>query len=107
MKIVLFTATGAENLGDELITLCEIQSFRALSETEITIFSHDRDRTKRFFISQNMSLENITIREYFPNGIKKHPLKNLKLFWETLMTLKNTDRVYIGGGGLLYSRNEE
>jgi hypothetical protein len=29
VMIVLFTATGAENLGDELITLCEIRSFQS------------------------------------------------------------------------------
>ena len=98
MKIVLFTATGAENLGDELITLCEVGSFRDFSEVEITVFSHDVGRTKRFLLSQKMDLENITLKEYFPNGIKKHPFRNIKLFWETLITLKNTDHIYIGGG---------
>ncbi len=108
MNIVLFTATGAENLGDELITLCEIQSFLAADEnTRITLFSHDIERTRRFLLSQKLSLENIMIKEYFPNALKKNTLKNIRLFWETVKIIKNTDHVYIGGGGLFYGKNEE
>lgn len=108
MKILLFTATGAENLGDELITLCEIHHLLWLyPDTSITLFSHDIMRTKRFLRSQNTNQENITIQEYFPNYLKKKPLKNIKLFWETIKSIKNADRVFIGGGGLLYSRSEE
>lgn len=108
MKIVLFTATGAENLGDELITLCEIQSFRDIvPDIEITLFSHDIQRTKRFLLSQKVTLEGLQFREYFPHFFRKHPLKNIKLLWETLQAIKNTDHVYIGGGGLLYGKTEE
>lgn len=108
MKIVLFTATGTENLGDELITLCEIQSFRSLTpDIEITIFSHDIQRTKRFLLSQKVTLEGLQFREYFPNFFRKHPLKNIKLFWEALQAIKNTNHVYVGGGGLLYGKKEE
>lgn len=107
-KICLFTATGAENLGDELITLCEIQSFLAASEdTHVTLFSHDIERTRRFLLSQKLSLEKITIKEYFPNALRKQPLTNIRLFWETVKVIKNTDHVYVGGGGLFYGKNEE
>lgn len=108
MKIVLFTATGAENLGDELITLCEIQRF--LSEdknTQIILFSHDINRTKRFLLSQKVSLEQVLFQEYFPNAFRTHPIRNMRLFWQTIVSIKNADHVYIGGGGLLYSKNEE
>jgi hypothetical protein len=104
--IVLFTATGAENLGDELITLCEIRYFQETS-TEITLFSHNIERTRRFLLSQNISLTNINIQEYFPNALRKQPFRNIQLFWRTIKTIKNTDHVYVGGGGLLYSKNEE
>ncbi len=68
MNIILFTATGAENLGDELITLCEIEKLSALKkDIKITLFSHSIDRTRRFLLSQKISLQNITILEYFPN----------------------------------------
>jgi hypothetical protein len=75
--IVLFTATGAENLGDELITLCEIRYFQSMNE-EITLFSHDVERTRRFLLSQKISLADIIIKEYFPNALRKHPFKNIK-----------------------------
>ncbi len=78
MKIVLFTATGAENLGDELITLCEIQRFLLVdNNTQITLFSHDINRTKRFLLSQKLSLEQVTIQEYFPNGFRTRPIRNI------------------------------
>lgn len=78
MKILLFTATGAENLGDELITLTEIQYLQKLYQScHITVFSHDILRTKRFLLSQNVSLEKIRIQEYFPNYLRKRPLRNI------------------------------
>ena len=104
--IVLFTATGAENLGDELITLCEIRYFQSIDK-EITLFSHDIERTRRFLLAQKISLADILIKEYFPNALRKQPFKNIKLFWETVKTIRNANHVYVGGGGLLYSKNEE
>ena len=78
MKIVLFTASGAENLGDELITLCEIQRFLLVDKnTQITLFSYDINRTRRFLLSQNLPLEQVTIQEYFPNGFRTHPIRNI------------------------------
>jgi len=93
-QIVLFTATGAENLGDELITLCEIREF--LKEgNHITLFSHNCSRTRRFLLSQEVSLENLEIREYFPNALRQKPLKNIKLMCDTFTAIKNADHVYI------------
>lgn len=108
MKIVLFTATGAENLGDELITLCELRQFLSMyHDVQIILFSHDVQRTKRFLLSQNFPLKQVMIQEYFPNGFRIHPIRNIQLFWRMLMSIKNADHVYIGGGGLLYSVTEE
>ena len=108
MNIVLFTATGAENLGDELITLCEVRSFQSIFPAiHITIFSHDIERTRRFLLSQKISIENIVLKEYFPNNIRKHPLKNIYFLWHTIRSIQQADHVYIGGGGLLYGKNEE
>lgn len=107
MRVTLFTATGAENLGDELIALCEIRELLKVENISITLFSHDVARTKRFLASQNCPLEQIVIQEYFPNALRKQPLKNISLLWQTIMAIAKTDRVYIGGGGLLYSKNEE
>lgn len=108
MRVILFTATGAENLGDELITLCEIRELQKKEENiQITLFSHSIESTKRFLSSQKCSLEHVNIREYFPNNIRRHPLRNIKLLWETIREIRISDNIYIGGGGLLYSRDEE
>lgn len=99
MKILLFTATGAENLGDELITLTEVQHLqRIYPDSCITVFSHDTARTKRFLLSQNISLNKVTIQEYFPNFLRKKPLRNIGLLWETLRLMRNSNHIYIGGG---------
>lgn len=108
MKILLFTATGAENLGDELITLTEVQHLqKTFPNCHITVFSHDTWRTQRFFASQNVSLEKVQMQEYFPNFLRKKPLKNIRLFWETLRLMRDSDHIYIGGGWLLYGKSEE
>lgn len=108
MKILLFTATGAENLGDELITLVEIQHLQKMYHNcHITVFSHDIWRTRRFLLSQNISLEKIEIQEYFPNYLRTKPLKNIRLLWETLRLLRNSSHIYVGGGWLLYGKSEE
>ncbi len=99
-RICLFTATGCENLGDELITLCEIDQFRRDygEEIKITIFSHSPSRTKRFLLSQKCSLEHIKLVEYFPNALMKRPIHNFFLFWKTLGIIRDTNYVFIGGG---------
>jgi hypothetical protein len=94
-RICLFTATGAENLGDELITLCEVRELFKRGYTHITIFSHDIARTRRFFLSQQCDIENIDFCEYFPNAIRTQPLKNIKLLWETIKILKKSDKICI------------
>ncbi len=108
MKILLFTATGAENLGDELIALCEVQYLQKIyPDIQITLFSHDVQRTRRFLLSQNLSETNLIIQEYFPNALRKKPLNNILLLWQTITAIKQCQQIYIGGGGILYSKNEE
>ena len=95
--LILMTASGAENLGDELITLCEIQNFRAENtEVNIIMFSHDPERSVRFIRSQNIEENNLKILPYFPTHIKKHPLKNISYFLQTLRAVYISDHIYIG-----------
>lgn len=102
------TATGAENLGDELITLCEIKALREKNtHTNIILFSHSPARTWRFFRSQNIAEKNLIILPYFPTNIRKNPLKNIVYFFQTLKVIRQSNHTYIGGGGLLYSISEE
>lgn len=95
--LILMTASGAENLGDELITLCEIEHFRnENTEMRIILFSHNPERSWRFLRSQNISEKNLTILPYFPTHIKKHPLKNIYYFLQTLHAIYVSDHVYVG-----------
>jgi polysaccharide pyruvyl transferase WcaK-like protein len=106
--LVLMTATGAENLWDELITLCEIEKFRIEdAAVNIILFSHSPSRTWRFFRSQNLSEKNLEILPYFPTNIRQNPLKNIGYFLKTLQSFCYAKHIYIGGGGLLYSNTEE
>ncbi len=107
MKICIFTATGAENLGDELITVCQIRYFQKyIQGVQIIVFSHDITRTKRFLHSQELQ-ENIELQEYFPNKIRKNLWKNAVLFWRMVQTISRSDRVYVWWGGLLYNKDED
>lgn len=106
--ITLMTATGAENLWDELITLCEIENFRTIDAgVKIILFSHDPARTWRFLHTQNIATNNLTILPYFPTHIRRNPIKNIWYFLQTLQTLWISEHIYIGGGGLLYGKDEE
>lgn len=107
-NIILMTATGAENLGDELITFCELIQLREKNpETTITLFSHDPSRTWRFLRSQNIEEENLKILPYFPTHIRENIWKNIIYFTKTLQSFFTADHIYIGGGGLLYGVKEE
>lgn len=106
--ITLMTASGAENLGDELITLCEIQNFRRdNTQIKIFLFSHDPARTWRFLRSQNMTESNLEILPYFPTHIRTKPLKNILYLLHTIRSFWASGHIYIGGGGLLYGKSEE
>lgn len=108
ITITLLTASGAENLGDELITLCEIKSLREeFSGVRIILFSHDPDRSWRFFRSQLLAPENLLILPYFPTHIRTKPLKNIFYLWQTVYWFFVSSNIYIGGGGLLYGASEE
>jgi len=106
--IILMTASGAENLGDELITLCEMQNFRAgNSEINIILFSHRPERTLRFLRSQNFAEKNLIILPYFPMNIRHTPFENISYFFKTLRAIHRSQHIYVGGGWLLYSASEE
>ena len=52
-------------------------------------------------------MENIEIQEYFPNALRKKPIRNLSLLYQTIKRIRESDTVYVGGGGLLYGKTEE
>lgn len=104
----IFTASGQENLWDELIALTEcIHLMTYFPTSRITVFSHSPKNTKRFFDSQCYDFSNTYIQEYFPNMIRKKIWHNITLFFKMCKTIYASDVICIWWGGLYYSAAEE
>ncbi len=97
MKIVFLTATGAYNIGDELILSEEVRYIRSrYPEADITIFTYDA----RSSLVTDMS--RLSFVSYFPNHIRTKPLENIGYFFQNISTLLRADMVFIGGGSILF-----
>jgi|GEM_PF-360422 len=96
-KILLLTATGQFNLGDELILE---QEYRILKKqypkAKYVIFTYVSD-------SSNLKkLENIIFVHYFPYQIRKNPIANFLYLYQNIWHFWTANLVIIGGGGLFY-----
>lgn len=101
MHFSIFTATGAYNLGDELILLQEYEYLHnRYPEATFTIFTYDR---KGSLLPADSSIKYVC---YFPDHIRTRPIQNILAFFETLFAIYASDRVIIGGGGLIYDNEE-
>lgn len=102
MHFSLFTATGCYNLGDELILLQEYTYLKnRYREATFSIFTYD---AKSSLLPKDPSIEYLC---YFPHDIKKRPLQNVWYFIQTILTIRKSDYIIIGGGGLLYDNEED
>ena len=96
-RITVLTANGQGNLGDELILLSEQALLERLCpNAEYTVFTYNRSA------SMLRQSEKIRFVPYFPNNIKRHPLKNVWYFLRNVFAIAVSDRLVVGGGGLLY-----
>jgi polysaccharide pyruvyl transferase WcaK-like protein len=96
-KILIMTATGKSNLGDELILREEIRFLRSrYGDVTITVCTYNpktnliADRTGIKFIS------------YFPNHLLTRPFQNIWYFFTNIFTIYRSDIVIIGGGGIVF-----
>lgn len=97
----LFTASGAYNLGDELILLQEYQYLKnRYPDATFSIFTYD---SKSSLLPEDPSVEYVT---YFPHRLKRRPFHNVWYLLKTILTVGKSDCVIIGGGGLLYDNEE-
>lgn len=97
MHISLLTATGAYNLGDELILAQEHEYLNARYPGAIFhVFTYDPESS---LLPKDKKIRDIS---YFPNNLRKHPFANIAFFFENLITLATSDLIVIGGGGLIY-----
>jgi len=97
MHITLLTATGAYNLGDELILLQEYEYLKdRYRDASFTVVTYDR-------ASSLLPIrEDIRYISYFPSSLRKKPFLNILFFCRNLFALATSDLIVIGGGGLIY-----
>ncbi|MCA9378450.1 hypothetical protein KC711_06255 [Candidatus Peregrinibacteria bacterium] len=78
-KIILMTALGAGNLGDELIAWCEYQYIREhFPRAKLSVYTYHE--TSGLFAKLADKDHLVCMKKYFPSDIRKHPLKNIVSF---------------------------
>jgi ADP-heptose:LPS heptosyltransferase len=89
--IVIFAASGAQNLGDELIVLSQVSMLHAhFPQAQIYVASHH---------PQSHLLADM--QEYchtfyaFPYAIKHYPWKNIQIFFEQILHILKSDLIII------------
>lgn len=101
MHYSLFTATGAYNLGDELILLQEYLYLKNRHpEATFSVFTYDRASS---LLPEDGAIEYLS---YFPNHMRTKPLQNIWYAFRMIFAIHRSDAVIIGGGGLLYDNEE-
>ena len=104
MLISIFASIWSKNIGDELILKNEITILERKygQDTEFIVFSYDPVNP---FFQKN----NITYREYFPLGIKekRNIFKNISNFFSFLKAIRESDRIVVGGGWIIYDTEKE
>lgn len=91
-KILVMTATGKSNLGDELILREEIRFIRShYQNIDITVSTYDQGA----HLIENH--DDIKFISYFPNHILKRPLQNIWYFIRSIISISRADILIIGG----------
>ncbi|MDD5213474.1 MAG: polysaccharide pyruvyl transferase family protein [Candidatus Gracilibacteria bacterium] len=100
MNIAILMSVGCQNLGDELILKNEIELLREKYNSNFINFKVFTYDTENLFFEDSF----VEYREYFPIGIKnpRNILRNIKNFITFSKIIKSSDKVVIGGGGIIY-----
>lgn len=95
-KIYIQVLSGAYNLGDELILRSEIDFIGSVyPDAKFFIGTYNE---ASFFGSK----KNCEFLSFFPNNIRKHPLRNLYYFFKNIVTIFCSDIIVVGGGGIFF-----
>lgn len=89
-RIVLYTATGAENLGDECILLSEYRYLKArYPQAHIRVATYDP--------ASNLlpSDDALSFFSYFPNGFKSRPFANIGYLIRNCYEIARSDLVIV------------
>lgn len=96
--ILLYTATGQYNLGDEVITQAEIEFLgEKIPSVTIVLPTYNPESVLK-------KSSRVVYRSYFPNAITKKPIANLLAAWFLIWDTFRSSAVLIGGGGLIFDR---
>lgn len=96
-NILIYTATGEFNLGDECILATEVSYLRKrFPEARIEIVTYDPLST---LVPEDPQISTIS---YFPNAIRRHPLRNIVAFFQNVVSILRADLIVVGGGGMFY-----
>jgi len=96
-RILIYTATGEFNLGDECIVTSEVDYLRKrFPDAYIEVVTYNSESTLL------PSDPNVGMISYFPNAIRKHPLRNVVAFFQNISSIFRADLVVVGGGGIFY-----
>jgi len=97
MNFVFLTATGAYNLGDELILSEEVAYIhKNCPWAKITVFTYDKTSS---LIHKTIPVEYVP---YFPCAIRKRLFANIGYFLQNIFILLRADMVIIWGGSILF-----
>jgi len=96
-RLLIYTATGEFNLGDECILASEIAYLRKrFPEALLEVTTYNPLST---LLPIDPLIRTIS---YFPNHIRKHPLKNIQAFFQNIISIFHADAIIVGGGGMFY-----
>ncbi len=96
-NILIYTATGEFNLGDECILASEVAYLRKrfpLATIRIVTYN-----PLSSLVPSDSAVSTIS---YFPNNIRKHPFKNFVAFFQNIISIFRADLIIVGGGGIFY-----
>ncbi len=96
------TASGAYNLGDEIILAEELKFLQNHygDMAEFTVFTYDKK-------SALVYDPNVRFMSYFPNDFFSHVFKNIWYFFQNIWIIYRADIMIIWGGGLLFDNEPD
>ncbi len=96
------TATGAYNLGDEIILAEELKFLQNHygDMAEFTVFSYD----KKSALVYDPTVKFVS---YFPNNFFDHFFANIGYFFKNVWLIYRADILIIGGGGILFDNEPD
>jgi polysaccharide pyruvyl transferase WcaK-like protein len=114
-RILLYTAAGQANLGDEYILQTELVYLRERYPTaQITVATYDMlgsrnswvvSAQKQFDTPPDIDSvwdQHIQHISYFPNHLRRSPIINIGYLIQNIWATLRADLVIVGGGGLFY-----